>query len=36
MGRASERLAATLADKREATIDLTKVGRFDTSAPTAS
>jgi phospholipid/cholesterol/gamma-HCH transport system permease protein len=31
MGRAAERLADTLADKRDATIDVTKVGRFDTS-----
>lgn len=31
MGRASERLAATLADEKDATIDVTKVGRFDTS-----
>src|ERR1700722_9671685 len=31
MGRASERLAATLAGEHDATIDLMKVGRFDTS-----
>jgi phospholipid/cholesterol/gamma-HCH transport system permease protein len=31
MGRASERLAAALAGAKEAMIDLTKVGRFDTS-----
>jgi phospholipid/cholesterol/gamma-HCH transport system permease protein len=31
MGRASERLADTLAGAKEATINLTKVGRFDTS-----
>lgn len=31
MGRASERLAETLGGEREATIDATKVGRFDTS-----
>jgi phospholipid/cholesterol/gamma-HCH transport system permease protein len=31
MGRAAERLADSLVDKRDATIDVTKVGRFDTS-----
>ena len=31
LGRASERLTETLAGEKEATIDLTKVGRFDTS-----